>query len=94
MIVESKAGGIDIYAAGSGIFKAERRTDSKWYGAHIEGGSGDKNDQRTWGYVEYHGMNGYVPLDDCRPAQSRQELSTQSCILPERIMLIMMRTTM
>lgn len=28
---------------------------------------------RTWGYTEYHGMYGYVPLDDCRPAQSRKE---------------------
>ena len=40
---------------------------------HIEGETEDEENNRTWGYTEYHGMHGYVPLDDCKPAQSRKE---------------------
>ena len=28
---------------------------------------------RDRGYTEYHGMYGYAPLDECRPADSRKE---------------------
>ncbi len=74
MIVESKAGGIDIYAQPDlESSKLNEELIPNGTALHIEGEVEDKNDQRTWGYVEYHGMNGYVPLDDCRPAQSRQE---------------------
>ena len=37
---------------------------------HIEG---EVENNGTWGYAEYHGMMGFAPLKDCRPAQSRQE---------------------
>lgn len=74
MIVESKAGGIDIYAQPDlESSKLNEGLIPNGTALHIEGEVEDKNNQRIWGYVKYHGMNGYVPLDDCRPAQSRQE---------------------
>ncbi|MFR7396306.1 MAG: hypothetical protein ACLUTA_14585 [Blautia wexlerae] len=39
-------------------------------------------DNKKWGYTQYHGMNGYVPMDNLDPArqsrncQSSQNLST------------------
>lgn len=74
MIVESKAGGIDIYA-NSDLEAAKLSEEMIPNGTalHIEGEVEDETHKRTWGYVQYHGMNGFVPLDDCRPAASRQE---------------------
>ena len=74
MIVESRAGGIDIYALPDQ--DSSKLNDSQipnGTALHIEGETEDKENNRTWGYTEYHGMHGYVPLDDCRPAQSRKE---------------------
>ena len=72
MIVESKDGGIDLYAKPD--FESSRLSEEKipnGTALHIEGEVEDG--KRTWGYVTYQGVYGYVPLDDCRPAQSRQE---------------------
>lgn len=74
MIVESKAGGIDIYSLPD--FNSEKLNDRQipnGTALHIEGETEDTANNRIWGYTEYHGMYGYVPLDDCRPAQSRKE---------------------
>ena len=74
MIVESKAGGIDIYSLPD--LSSSKLNDSQipnGTALHIEGETEDKENNRTWGYTEYHGMHGYVPLDDCKPAQSRKE---------------------
>ena len=74
MIVESKDGGIDIYAQPD--LNSTKLNDSQipnGTALHIEGETEDKENNRTWGYTEYHGMHGYVPLDDCKPAQSRKE---------------------
>lgn len=74
MIVESKAGGIDIYSLPD--LNSSKLNDSQipnGTALHIEGETKDKENNRTWGYTEYHGMHGYVPLDDCKPAQSRKE---------------------
>ena len=74
MIVESKAGGIDIYANPDlEAAKLSEEMISNGTALHIEGEVEDETHKRTWGYVQYHGMNGFVPLDDCRPAASRQE---------------------
>lgn len=74
MIVESKAGGIDIYSLPD-LNSAKLNDEQIPNGTalHIEGETEDQADGRTWGYTEYHGMYGYVPLDDCKPAQSRKE---------------------
>lgn len=74
MIVESKDGGIDIYALPD--LNSTKLNDSQipnGTALHIEGETEDEENNRTWGYTEYHGMHGYVPLDDCKPAQSRKE---------------------
>ena len=66
MIVESKAGGIDIYSLPD--LSSSKLNDSQipnGTALHIEGETEDKENNRTWGYTEYHGMHGYVPLDDC-----------------------------
>lgn len=74
MIVESKAGGIDIYANPDlEAAKLSEEMIPNGTAPHIEGEVEDETHKRTWGYVQYHGMNGFVPLDDCRPAASRQE---------------------
>ena len=74
MIVESKAGGIDIYANPDlEAAKLSEEMITNGTALHIEGEVEDETHKRTWGYVQYHGMNGFVPLDDCRPAASRQE---------------------
>lgn len=74
MIVESKDGGIDIYAQPD--LNSTKLNDSQipnGTALYIEGETEDEENNRTWGYTEYHGMHGYVPLDDCKPAQSRKE---------------------
>lgn len=74
MIIESKAGGIDIYAEPD--LESAKLNDQlipNGMALHIEGEVTDEKNSRTWGYTEYRGMNGYVPLDDLKPAQSRQE---------------------
>lgn len=74
MIVESKAGGIDIYANPDlEAAKLSEEMIPNGTALHIEGEVEDETHKRTWGYVQYHGMNGFVPLDDCCPAASRQE---------------------
>ena len=73
MIVESKAGGIDIYSQPD--LESTRLNDEQipnGTALHIEGEVEDTENNRTWGYTEYHGMYGYAPLDECRPADSRK----------------------
>lgn len=74
MIVESKAGGIDIYSQPD--LESTRLNDEQipnGTALHIEGEVEDTENNCTWGYTEYHGMYGYAPLDECRPADSRKE---------------------
>ncbi len=71
MIVESKAGGIDMYSNPDlGSTKLNEELIPNGTALHIEG---EVENNGTWGYAEYHGMMGFAPLKDCRPAQSRQE---------------------
>lgn len=74
MIVESKAGGIDFYSQPN--FDSTKLNDEQipnGTALHITGEVEDKENNRIWGYTEYHKMKGYAPLDECRPAQSRKE---------------------
>ena len=74
MIVESKAGGIDFYSQPD--FDSTKLNDEQipnGTALHITGEVEDTENNRTWGYTEYHKMKGYAPLDECRPAQSRKE---------------------
>ena len=74
MIVESKAGGIDLYSQPD--FDSTKLNDEQipnGTALHITGEVEDTENNRTWGYTEYQKMNGYAALDECRPAQSRKE---------------------
>ena len=74
MIVESKAGGIDFYSQPD--FDSTKLNDEQipnGTALHIVGEVEDTENNRTWGYTEYHKMKGYAPLDECRPADSRKE---------------------
>ena len=74
MIVESKAGGIDLYSQPD--FDSTKLNDEQipnGTALHITGEAEDTENSRIWGYTEYHKMKGYAPLDECRPAQSRKE---------------------
>lgn len=74
MIVESKAGGIDLYSQPD--FDSTKLNDEQipnGTALHITGETEDTENSRIWGYTEYHKMKGYAPLDECRPAQSRKE---------------------
>ena len=74
MIIESKAGGINFYSQPD--LKSTRLNDEQipnGTALHIEGEVEDTEKGRTWGYTEYHGMYGYAPLDECRPADSRKD---------------------
>lgn len=71
MTVDSGGIGVDIYPGTSS-------KDEKLNGAavkdgtvlHIEGET-EKNGE-TWGYTEYNGTHGYVPLDELRPSKDAE----------------------
>ena len=74
MIVESKSGGVNIYPQPDlDSEKLNEELIPNGTALHIDGEVEDKASGRTWGYTEYHGMSGYVPEDELRPAQSRKE---------------------
>lgn len=74
MIVESKSGGVNIYPQPDlDSEKLNEELIPNGTALHIDGEVEDKASGHTWGYTEYHGMNGYVPEDELRPAQSRKE---------------------
>ena len=76
MVVESPEGGIDIYSHAS-FDAAKLNNDPIPNGTalHIEG---EKQDgERTWGYVKYHGMYGYVSLDNCKPVDVAEAVESE-----------------
>lgn len=77
MIVESPDGGINIYSQAS-LDSTKLNNDLIPNGTalHIEGEVQEDN-SRTWGFVQYHGMNGYVPLDDCRPSTVTEAVNSE-----------------
>lgn len=76
MIVESPDGGINIYSQAS-LDSTKLNNDLIPNGTalHIEGET--QEDKRTWGFVQYHGMNGYVPLDDCKPSTVTEAVKSE-----------------
>lgn len=84
MIVESPDGGINIYsAADSEQPKLNNELIPNGTALHIEGEYEDGS-SRAWGYTQYHGMYGYVPLDDCRPS-GKQEAMNSDLSLAETV---------
>ena len=67
MTVDSGGVGVDIYPSTDG--KGEKLNDKTVRDGtvlHIEGET-EKNGE-TWGYTEYNGRYGYVPLEELRPS--------------------------
>lgn len=77
MIVESPDGGVDIYADASfDGAKLNNEQIPNGTALHIEGEKEDQ-DKRVWGYVLYHGMYGYVPEDDLKPATRDEAIESE-----------------
>lgn len=76
MIVESPDGGINIYSEASlDSTKLNNELIPNGTALHIEGET--QEGERTWGFVQYHGMNGYVPLDDCKPSTVTEAIDSE-----------------
>ena len=71
MTVDSGGVGVDIYLSTDG--KGEKLNDKTVRDGtvlHIEGET-EKNGE-TWGYTEYNGRYGYVPLEELRPSKDAE----------------------
>ena len=76
MIVQSPNGGINLYSETdpqSNVLNDKLIVNGT--ALHIQGEK-TGTDQKDWGYTQYHGMNGYVPMDDLDPA-SREEAANE-----------------
>ena len=76
MIVQSTQGGVDIYDEAD--TQSVKLNDSKIPNGTAIHVLGEKNgaDNKKWAYAQYHGMIGYVPMDDLDPA-SREEAANE-----------------
>lgn len=71
MTVDSGGIGVDIYPETSDKSeKLNNKTVEDGTVLHIEG-EAEKNGE-TWGYAEYNGTHGYVPLDELRPSTENE----------------------
>ena len=71
MTVDSGEDGVDIYPSTdkkSGKFNGTEIKDGTVL--HIEGET--EKDGENWGYTEYQGRHGYVPLDELRPSKDEE----------------------
>ena len=76
MIVQSPDGGVDIYSeADPQSSRLNEKQIVNGTAIHIQGEK-TGTDNKKWGYTQYHGMNGYVPMDDLDPA-SREEAANE-----------------
>lgn len=71
MTVDSGGIGVDIYPETSNKSeKLNNATVEDGTVLHIEGET-EKNG-KNWGYTEYNGIHGYVPLDELRPSKDEE----------------------
>ena len=76
MIVQSPDGGVDIYSeADPQSSRLNEKQIVNGTAIHIQGEK-TGTDNKKWGYTQYHGMNGYVPMNDLDPA-SREEAANE-----------------
>lgn len=76
MMVQSPEGGINLYSEAdpqSNILNDSLIVNGT--AIHIQGEK-TGTDQKDWGYTQYHGMNGYVPMDDLNPV-TREEAANK-----------------
>nr|WP_294526718.1 hypothetical protein [uncultured Blautia sp.] len=77
MIVESKEGGINIYAEPDlDSQKLNEQLIPNGTALHIEGEK-KTDDKRVWGYTRYHGMYGFVPTDDLKPVTRSEAVKSE-----------------
>ena len=77
MTVDSGGVGVDIYPSADGKGeKLNNKTVKDGTVLHIEGET-EKNGE-TWGYTEYNGRYGYVPLEELRPSKDAELAATGS----------------
>lgn len=82
MIVESKNGGINIYAETdpeSG--KLNNKPIPNGTALHIRGEKKDASG-KEWGLTEYHGMNGFVQFDELKPAALAEAVKSELGSMP------------
>ncbi len=77
MIVESPSGGIDIYSeADPQSNKLNETPITNGTAVHIQGEKAG-TDGKDWGYTQYRGMNGYVEMDDLKPATKMEAVASE-----------------
>ena len=77
MIVESKSGGVDIYSeASEDSTKLNDNLILNGSALHIRGEKLTE-DKKEWGLTEYHGMNGFVLMDDLKPATLQEAIESE-----------------
>lgn len=81
MVVESKNGGIDIYAGtDTSGGKLNNQLIQNGTALHIKG---EKKDAagKEWGLTEYHKMNGFVLFDDLKPVTLSEAVKSELGVL-------------
>ena len=77
MIVESRSGGVDIYSeASQDSTKLNDNLIPNGSALHIRGEKQTEG-KKEWGLTEYHGMNGFVLLDDLKPATLQEAIDSE-----------------
>lgn len=77
MVVESKSGGVHLYAdADTSTARLNQELILNGTSLHIRG---EKKDGagRAWGLTEYHGMNGFVQLDELKPVTLTEAIQSE-----------------
>ena len=78
VIIESPDGGIDMYPSPNA--KESRLNDAPIPNGSVLHVDGEKTDDngKLYGYVEYHGMKGYISLDHTRVISAEEALQTEA----------------
>ena len=77
MIVQSPDGGVDIYSEADP--ESNKLNDEQIVNGtaiHIKGEKTGTDDHK-WGYTQYHGMNGYVPMNDLNPTTRSKAVESE-----------------
>lgn len=77
MIVQSPDGGVDIYSeADPQSSRLNEKQIVNGTAIHIQGEK-TGTDNKKWGYTQYHGMNGYVPMDNLDPVDRAKAIESE-----------------
>ena len=77
MIVQSPDGGVYIYSeADPQSSRLNEKQIVNGTAIHIQGEK-TGTDNKKWGYTQYHGMNGYVPMDNLDPVDREKAIESE-----------------